>query len=194
MKNKKLFGTLLLASVLLGSTTLAHASPATSTTKSQKIDKMKAALEKMVNKKATTTPAFIKKVETQRDIFLRNFDVAIRNLDSLSGRVNSLVAKISATGKDVTVLQPALASSTVKIALAKTEYNNLKNLIPQTILAKNRKTILAQIKTQTEKTKNAIKEAHASVVDIINSLRFLRDGEIQTTTIKTIQTSTTTNQ
>jgi hypothetical protein len=87
-----------------------------------------------------------------------------------------------------------------KVTLAETELTNLENLLAQDIpvtgtsTSKNaeRKAILKQINTQSEKTKTAIKAAHKSIVDVIVSLK---PGQLKekkaTSTLETNQTSTT---
>ena len=141
-----------------------------------------------------------KKIETVQDKFLKNFDVAMRNLNNLSAKASFIITKMSNSGKDVTATKVLFASSTLAISNARTEYNNLRNLVSGTASTtpKAKKALLASVKTQSEKTKTAIKTAHSSIVDVINSLKvsYDRDARANATTTTVISTSTasTTNQ
>lgn len=112
-----------------------------------------------------------KRIETKKDKVLKNFTEAIKNLDNLLARVNSRISKIELGGINMSVQKALVASSTNAISIAKSEYSKLANLIPENITKEERKTILANIKDQSEKTKEAIKNAHASIVDIIKNLK-----------------------
>jgi len=122
-------------------------------------------IKKLINDKVE------KKVESQKEKVLKNFDVAIRNLESLLARANSRIEKIELAGKSTDTLKSLAGIATEKIMTAKTEYTKLENSIPQMITVGERKTVIASIKSQSEKTKTAIKSAHEAIVNIINSMK-----------------------
>ncbi|MFA6227355.1 MAG: hypothetical protein WC631_02685 [Candidatus Paceibacterota bacterium] len=156
------------------------------------VNKMKAVQEKRNNLEQRVE----KIIETAQDKFIRNFDVAIINLNRLSAKTSAVITRISDSGKDIEVEKSLLASSTVTIAKAKTEYDTLKNLVSQTatITRKEKRVVLDSVKIQSEKTKEAIKAAHASIVNVIKSLKMNlaneRDGAEQN---ESTSNSTSTN-
>ncbi|MFH1607412.1 MAG: hypothetical protein ABIC91_08750 [Nanoarchaeota archaeon] len=139
-----------------------------------------------------------KKLE-QRKIQIANvFEKIIQNLKDLIVRIESRMLKMTTNNINVSSSVSLLDIAKIKVTLADTELTNLENLLTQDIPAvasstkkSERKTILQQIKTQSEKTKTAIKTAHKAIIDVIVSLKpgLLKEKDATST----LQTASTTN-
>lgn len=139
-----------------------------------------------------------KKLE-QRKIQIANvFEKIIQNLKDLIVRIESRMLKMTTNNINASSSVSLLDIAKIKVTLADTELTNLENLLTQDIPAvasstkkSERKTILQQIKTQSEKTKTAIKTAHKAIIDVIVSLKpgLLKEKDATST----LQTASTTN-
>jgi hypothetical protein len=147
-----------------------------------------------------------KKLDQQKLKITNAFEMAIRNLKDLVSRIESRITKMEANGINASSSKILLDTAKAKVVLADTELTNLGNLIVQNIptatSTKNaeRKAILQSIKAQSEKTKAAIKVAHKSIVDVINSLKpgQMKEKDKRATSTKEVKevstsTSSTTN-
>lgn len=140
-----------------------------------------------------------KRLDVQKLKITNVFESAIQNLKDLNARIESRIAKIEASGIDVSSSKNLLDIAKTKVTLADTELTNLANLLAQDIPAVStsteikaeRKTMLQSIKTQSEKTKAAIKTARASIIDVINSMKkgMLKEKN-STSTVQTASTTT----
>jgi len=139
-----------------------------------------------------------KKLDDQKNKVADVFEKAIQNLKDLISKIESRLSKMVVNNVDVSSSNSLLDNAKNKVTLAETELTNLENLLTQDIPAaststKNteRKTILKNIKTQSEKTKSAIKLAHKSIVNVIASLKvgLMKKSESSS---KSIEISTTT--
>jgi hypothetical protein len=170
--NKKILLTILFLSLISGGVVFArHSFPTSSIKEKKEIVKTQA---KEIKEKLKNQKEDIKnKIENKKEKILKSFEVAIKNLESLLVRINSRISKIEASSVDMSKIKILVASSTNAISLAKIEYNKLADMIPENMSTSTseRKVLLEKIKTQSENTKIAIKNAHASVVNIITSLK-----------------------
>ncbi len=120
-----------------------------------------------------------KKLDEKKIKIADGFEKVIQNLKDLIARIESRISKMELSGTNVSSSKTLLATAKTKIILAETELTNLENFLAEDIppvstsTNKNtqRKTVLQQIKTQSEKTKSAIKVAQKSIIDVIVSLK-----------------------
>jgi len=118
-----------------------------------------------------------KKLDQQKTKVSDTFEKAIQNLKDLVSRAESRMAKMEASNINTSAQKILLQTANTKISLAETELANLENLLAQNIPTatstkiSERKILLQSIKAQSDKTKNTIKVAHQSIVDVINSLK-----------------------
>jgi exonuclease VII small subunit len=137
-----------------------------------------------------------KKLDAQKIKIANEFENTIKQLQSLVTRIESRIAKMDASGINTTTAKALLETAKTKITLANTEVTNLENVLAQQIPASTstssisqRVIILKSIKTQSEKTKAAIKVARKAVIDVVNSLK----PGLQKTKNSTSTESTSTN-
>ena len=142
-----------------------------------------------------------KKLDLQKIKVARPFEQAIQNLKDLVLRVESRISKMESNNIDTSSAKTLLETAKTNMALAETELTNLENLLAQNIPTATstnqnnlRKTILQKIKTESDKTKKLIKKAHASIIDVINSLKPGLMKEKNATSSKEASTSTAPQQ
>jgi DNA-directed RNA polymerase subunit L len=199
---KKILTTAIAISLLSSGITFADTSSSTSQTPNNFGEKIKKVIDNASERKDKVEQKIKKiekKIETVQEKFLNNFDVAIQNLDKLSSKTGDLIQKMTDAGKDISLANTLFASSTLEIVNAKTEYSSLQNLVSQTATStvKSKKNLLISVKTQSEKTKIAIKTAHADMVNVIQSLKdsFEKDRNASSTEATTSEeNASTTNQ
>lgn len=119
-----------------------------------------------------------KKLDAQKLKIANEFENAIKQLQNLATRIESRITKMDASGINTASSKVLLETAKTKITLAGIEITNLENLLAQqipasasTTLLRQRTAILKSIKTQSEKTKTAIKIAHKTIIDTVNSLK-----------------------
>jgi hypothetical protein len=131
-----------------------------------------------------------KKLDAQKLKVADVFEKAIKNLKDLILRIESRMAKMESSNINVSAPRSLLETAKTKLTLAETELVNLENLLVQDVPTSTstkyaqRKTMLQNIKTQSEKTKTAIKNAHKSVVEVVVSLKLgqLKENDHASTT------------
>lgn len=119
-----------------------------------------------------------KKLDAQKIKIANEFEMAIKNLNNLIAKTESRISKMQTNNIDVSAAKILLETAKTKVALAQTEVTNLENLLTQNIPAATstsqigaRKTALQSIRTQSDKTKTAIKTTQKAIIDVINSLK-----------------------
>lgn len=126
-----------------------------------------------------------KKLDEKRTNVANRFEEAIKNLKTLILRIESKLAKVSIKNEVLTATRASLEIAKTNITLAENELKILENKLAEPISTSTKKAYIANIKVQSEKTKEAIKTAHKSIVDTIESLKpgLLKDkSEIKATT------------
>lgn len=99
------------------------------------------------------------------------YDAAINRLDNLAQRISTRLEKLSAEGKDVKAYIKSLDEAKIKIELAKTKLVEAKtalNAVPDSELPR---TDFESARTKLTETKDAIKDAHTALVDVVNSIK-----------------------
>ena len=118
-----------------------------------------------------------KKLDEQKTKIANNFENAVRNEKDLIMRTQSRIYQISLQGVDVASSSAFLEKAKTQVSLAETELAKLENLLVQNVPSATstskteRSALLQSIKAQSEKTKTALKTAHATIVDVIASLK-----------------------
>ncbi len=143
-----------------------------------------------------------KKLDTQKLKIVNVFENSIQNLKDVVTRIESRLVKISVTNiSNVSSSKLLLDTAKGQLALAETELTTLANLLASDILVNStstiknteRKTLLQSIKTQSDKTKTAIKLAHESIVKVVASLKLGQPEKNNSTSTRAISTSTNNN-
>ncbi|MFA5651761.1 MAG: hypothetical protein WC933_00125 [Candidatus Paceibacterota bacterium] len=140
-----------------------------------------------------------KKLDTQKLKIANVFENSIQNLKDLISRIESRISKMEASNIDVSASKNLLDIAKINVTLAETELTNLAKLLVQevpsfstsTIKNTERRIILKNINSQSEKTKSAIKTAHKSIIETVASLKvgLLKEKEAASTS-DTVSTST----
>lgn len=138
----------------------------------QSVDEKKVIKEEKVSFIKSFLQRFKKtEVESLKSKTLKNFDVAIRNLENLSKRLGSRIEKMETSGKDVSEVKVLLEEANSKISVSKEEYKKLSDIIPDDFSKDSKKEIKDVVKEQTKVTKEAIKDAQASLAKTITSIK-----------------------
>lgn len=120
----------------------------------------------------------------------KRFEAAIERLRKLAGRIESRIAKLESEGKNMTEAKGLLDTAKIKINLAASSTAALK-LEAQGLLASSTasttasttlRTAFKDLQEEMKEVKNDIKEAHASLVDVIKSLKPGRNKATTTAT------------
>jgi len=142
-----------------------------------------------------------KALDAQKIKIADQFEQTIKNLNDLAERIDSRISKMDADNIDTSSSTILLETAKTKISLAGGELTNLENLLAQEIpgvvsIAEKaqRNTILKGIKTQSEKTKSAIKAARTSIIQVVAVLKGEQIIEVGATTTTESNSTTTTNQ
>ena len=103
----------------------------------------------------------------------QRFEVAVRNLERMQGRVADVLEKLDADGKDTTDAENALDLSKQKLDDAKDKIEQIKDLLPDTG-DKITTEIFAQIKLLAREAKDLLKESRNNLVQAIKEIGSLR--------------------
>jgi len=177
--------TIILSAVLLSSENVFAQTP-TSTPVLKQIRQQSETLQKnileQVNKikqeRASTTEyikkqreEFRNKMNEKKEKVAQNFESVINNLKNITARIETRIEKIEAKGIDITSSKTLLEAANEKILQAEKELTTLDELLSKEISTTTRNTYISTIKSQSEKTKNAVKSAKEAVVATIISLK-----------------------
>ena len=167
-------------------------------------EKIKAEREVLQDKIKTERDAFKEKLKTERDVFLAElktkkeewknarsekklefcekakeafsgkFTEAVSKLGEFQTRVNGVVVKLKAEGKDTVAAEGALALSKTKLADAKTKLDAIKGVVPENSCENMTPELFEQIKLQAREAKDLLKESKNYLHDSIKELKTLR--------------------
>jgi len=112
-----------------------------------------------------------KKLDEKRTNIANKFEEAIKNLKDLLARVETKITKVESRNPNATSTIGLLVTAKENVTLAETALTTLKNKLAETISTSTKKAYLAGVKSQSDKTKETIKTAHKSIIDIIESLK-----------------------
>ncbi len=120
-----------------------------------------------------------KKLEDQRSKrvadfnqrMLARFDASINRLENVASRLDSRLGKLAKDGQDVTDFRIALDGAKSKIASAKTALGEVKLSLEAVAVSETPKTDFETARGKLDSIKDAIKQAQAALVDVINSIK-----------------------
>lgn len=112
-----------------------------------------------------------KQVEEYFTRMMNRMDAAIDRLDKLTDRLQSRLDKIKDSGKDITEPQSALDTARVSIAGAHTAISDAKIKFAELVKSNTPKESFFTIKEIVSSVKTKLKEAHAALVEVINSIK-----------------------
>jgi hypothetical protein len=106
----------------------------------------------------------------------QRFEVAVTNLERIQVRVQTLIDKSAAEGKDTEAAKDYLSDSKDKLAQAKVKVAQIKALLP-TDGTKVTPEIFEQIKLGAREAKNLLKESHHDLLQAVRELKDLKDED-----------------
>lgn len=142
-----------------------------------KADEARGAIRQRIEEKSEQ---FQQRIEETRRIKIRAYwgrimgrmGIATTRLERIADRINSRLDKFQEKGVDVTKPRELLETAKTKITDAKAAVENAKNKIEEIMNSGgDAKTIFQQIKDELNKVKQAIKDAHSALVDVIVALK-----------------------
>lgn len=136
--------------------------------------------ENIAEKFTAQKEQFRQRIEETRKIRIRAYwgrimgrmGIATTRLERIADRISSRLDKFQEKGVDVTNPRELLETAKTKITDAKAAVENAKNKIEEIMNSGgDAKTIFQQIKDELNKVKQAIKDAHSALVDVIVALK-----------------------
>lgn len=118
-----------------------------------------------------------KKLTDQKIKISDSFEKAIQNEKNLIERIDSRISKMQAENIDTASSSALLDLAKTKMVSAEIELKNFENILSENIPSATstqlttRKTLLENIRNESEKTKTLIKEIHSMIIDTISSLK-----------------------
>ncbi len=115
------------------------------------------------------------------------FEAAIKRLKDLSDRIVSRLSKAEENGRNVAELRIKLSAANDKIAAAERALEDAKVKYAEAVKDPDFKVAFKKVREVVNGVKEAIKEAHRALVDVVNSIKGLGDEEPKATTTPAIQ-------
>lgn len=142
---------------------------------SAKKEEINAKVEQMQEKVSFFKSLILKfkkvEVESLKTKTLKNFNVAIRNLENLAIRVGSRIEKSETQNKDIISAKISLENANVQIQKAKEEVIELSEIIPDSFDKNSNKETKDTVKEQTKITKESIQTAQSALIEAISSIK-----------------------
>ena len=134
-----------------------------------------------------------KKLDEKRTNIANRFEQALKNLNSLISRIEDRITKVEANNITVsTSTISLLATAKENVTLTENELTVLENKLAEPVSTSTKKVYLANIKIQSDKTKETIKTAQKSIIDTIESLKpGLQKDKVEATS--TVESTSTNN-
>ena len=175
MKNKLLY-VVVVVLCILPILSLAETSTSTvgKTIKDELEAKKETAKTSTQNIKQTPVDKIIEKVNQFLDIIINRYEAANSRLEKLANRIDSRIAKMKEKGVDTSEAEKLMAVAETEIKTAEVSTTDFTSTVSGTSFGTTVAEVkqnFATIKTQMEETKSKIKEAHATMVDVINNLK-----------------------
>lgn len=156
------------------------------------IEERKQNIKSEVEERRSNAVGVIKeRIGTFTQNVIKRFNAAIERLDTLTERIDSRIAKIEADGGDTTKAKELMAVAKTQLETAKVSTSGVE-LEVETLISVEASTTAEirdefdSLKDQIEKAKGDIKKAHASLIEVINSLK---KGQLRATTTASTTTS-----
>lgn len=140
--------------------------------------------------------AVAEKVKERLDKFMQNvierFSAAQDRLEELANRIDSRLQKMEAEGVNVSSQKTKLAEAKAKIAALGTSIATLETKSKEVVSGDTR-ALYPELKTSVEGVKAEIKAAHASLVDIVESMKGMSGKKVAPKTASTTTATSTQN-
>jgi hypothetical protein len=155
-------------------------------------EERKAARQEFMDKMKTEREAFMEELKNKKEdwknsnpedkakfrgnaqkMIGQRFDMAIRNLERIQGRVAEVIADLDAGGEDTTTAEEALEDSKEKLGDAKEKIEDIKDLIPDAD-EKVTPEVFEQIKLLAREAKDLLKESRENLVLAIQAVKELK--------------------
>ena len=131
--------------------------------KQQRIDALK---KKLGDERA-------KKIEQFFNNMVKKFEAAIDRLNKLADRIDALLNKAAAAGKDVSAQKTALQAARVKITAVETALGDAKTQFGAMAKSADPKTAFQKVKELVRGVEQKIKDAHSALVNVVSSTKGL---------------------
>lgn len=133
--------------------------------------------ERVENLKKKLGEERAKRVEQLFNNMVRKFEGAIDRLNKTADRIDSLLQKASASGKDVAKQTDMLKSARDKITAVEAALNDAKTQFGAMSQNTDPKTAFNKVKELVRGVEQKVKEAHAALVNVVKSIKGLKLGE-----------------
>ncbi len=137
----------------------------------QNIEAKKEALQESVKaRKEVVEKQVLERLQKFVDTIVVRFESATERLGTLSARIQSRIDKLTEAGIDAKESQKALDEAKAKIQLAKEAVAKIKPKADE-VIAGDARALYPELKEVVNNAKEAIKEAHASLVEVVKELK-----------------------
>ena len=186
MFKKTVTTTAVLSSIFLGLMVLAGPALAQQSLKDAiktKLEEQKAKIEEKVKENKMEVQQKVQEVKKKLEAkqaerimamskkMLARFDLAVKRLDNLAGRVSSRLDAIAKTGKDVAKNRKALDEAKAKVDIVRTKLADAKASFDALINSETPKADFETAKAKLNDVKDAIKTAQSALVDVVSSIK-----------------------
>lgn len=142
----------------------------------KKTEERKAELKKKIGEERA------KRVEEFFERMTDRLTAAIERLDKLADRIESRLDKISESGKNVADLEAKLEKARASITAAQKVLEDAKVKFTDLAKSDNPREAFPQVRDLVAQVRQSVKDAHAALVDVIDSVKRGRLDETATTT------------
>jgi len=108
-----------------------------------------------------------------KEMLKMRFEGAVKNLETIQAKIDAMVVKLEADGKDTTEVEKYLAISKTKLADAKTKLAEIKTLVPATCAEVTPDTF-EKIKVLAREAKDLLKESRENLHLSVKEIKILR--------------------
>lgn len=175
LTGKRIASVLILASLIVPGMTLAQGANNGTLNRdaaAQRREELRAqAADRRQNATTTRLGDFRSRAENHMNLMIRRFNAAAERLETLSERIESRINKMEEAGLETGDAQELLETANEKIALAKAEIAKMPDLVKELLESDDRRAVFAELREIVSNTKTLLKEAHASLVRTITSLK-----------------------
>lgn len=155
-----------------------------------RVEERKAEMEKKkVEIKGRLEEQIRERVKTSVEKILAHFESLLNKISEIKDKTQERIVALELRGIDLTESKTLMEIVPVKIEEAKTEIANLKIALQEALDSEEPQTAFETTKELTLSAKNAVKEAHKSLVDVISSIK----ASVRATTATTTPTTTDDN-
>ncbi len=118
---------------------------------------------------------------------VEKFEAAIKRLKDLSDRIASRLNKAEGNGRDVAELRKKLAEANDRVVVVERALEDAKIKYAEAVKDPDFKASFKKVREVVNGVKEKVKEAHSVLVDVVNLVKGLGEGERKATTTSTGQ-------